>query len=133
MVLLECSEHTSSRSLRKRGIQRVSATNCYLQGLKTVDNRGRSSVNCSAFGHGFRTVTHSSCSDPYNVGTAGARAVLQAADQQLAAAVGNQMRDYIFIHPRDAQGHRLPPVRVQALVNRRNEEAAPFDNNAGAR
>jgi lysozyme len=69
----------------------------------------------------------------YNVGTAGARAVLQAADQQPAAAVGNQMRDYIFIHPRDAQGHRLPPVRVQALVNRRNEEAAPFDNNAGAR
>ncbi|MCC8405343.1 hypothetical protein LJ655_26375 [Paraburkholderia sp. MMS20-SJTN17] len=48
---------------------------------------------------------------------------LAAAVQAAESAVGKQN---IYVHPRDANGRRLPAVRVAGLINRRREEAAPF-------
>lgn len=62
----------------------------------------------------------------YNSGGPGARTTLRAANNGRDAEVVNHMAQRVYVHPRDAQGHRLAPVRVPGLVNRRREEAAPF-------
>ncbi|HVZ31948.1 MAG TPA: glycoside hydrolase family protein [Polyangiaceae bacterium] len=62
----------------------------------------------------------------YNVGAAGAATALAAADRGASPDVVADMNARVYVHPRDAQGRRLPAVRVQGLVNRRQREAAPF-------
>ena len=62
----------------------------------------------------------------YNTGAAGARATLDAANRDAAREVITHMNSNVYVHPRDASGHRLAPVRLQGLVNRRREETAPF-------
>jgi lysozyme len=66
----------------------------------------------------------------FNTGATGARATLEAADRGAAQDVVTNMNRNVYVHPRDANGRRLPPVRVQGLVNRRQEEAAPFQQPA---
>jgi lysozyme len=62
----------------------------------------------------------------YNVGATGARATLDAANRGANAQVVTRMNNNVYVHPRDARGRRLPGVRVQGLVNRRQEEVQPF-------
>lgn len=62
----------------------------------------------------------------YNVGAGGAATALAAANRGQTGDVAVQMNARVYVHHRDAQGHRGPPVRVQGLVNRRQREAAPF-------
>lgn len=62
----------------------------------------------------------------YNVGANGALPVLQAANGGRDAQVVRHMEQTVYIHPRDAQGRRLPARQVPGLVSRRREEAAPF-------
>jgi len=62
----------------------------------------------------------------YNVGPTGARPVLEAASRGQNTDVVSLMNQAVYIHPRDARGRRLAPVRSQGLVNRRNDEALPF-------
>lgn len=62
----------------------------------------------------------------FNVGAGGARGVLNAADRGDSHAVVRSMDAAVYVHPRDADGRALRPVRVQGLVNRRAEETAPF-------
>jgi lysozyme len=62
----------------------------------------------------------------YNAGTAGARATLDAANRGAFHEVITHMNSNVYVHPRDAQGHRLAPILLQGLANRRREEAAPF-------
>lgn len=69
----------------------------------------------------------------FNVGEGGARATLEAADDGRFGDVVRHMKGNVFVHPRDANGHRLAPVRLQGLVNRRREEAVPFQAPGAAR
>jgi lysozyme len=69
----------------------------------------------------------------YNLGAGGARETLQAADQGVNNDVVTHMNNNVFAHPRDRNGRPLPAVRVQGLVNRRQDEAAPFQVPQGAR
>jgi GH24 family phage-related lysozyme (muramidase) len=62
----------------------------------------------------------------YNVGAHGALPVLQAANDGDDAQVVRRMEQAVYVHPRDAQGRRLPAHLVPGLVNRRRDEAAPF-------
>jgi len=62
----------------------------------------------------------------FNTGAAGARATLDAANRGAFREVATHMNSNIYVHPRDASGRRLAPVRLQGLVNRRREETAPF-------
>ncbi len=62
----------------------------------------------------------------FNAGASGARATLAAANQGLAREVVTNMSSNIYIHPRDANGRRLAPVRLPGLVIRRQEESMPF-------
>lgn len=62
----------------------------------------------------------------YNAGDAGARAALRSANQSDDAGVVSHMTQCVYIHPRDADGRRLTPVRSNGLVNRRRLESAPF-------
>lgn len=62
----------------------------------------------------------------YNAGAGGARVALQAANQSNDASVVSHMTSRVYIHPRDANGRRLAPVRSNGLVNRRQLESAPF-------
>ena len=62
----------------------------------------------------------------FNTGARGARTTLNFANQGAFHDVAMQMSRNIYIHPRDANGRRLPPIRLQGLVNRRQEEMAPF-------
>lgn len=62
----------------------------------------------------------------FNTGAMGARVTLDAANRGASREVAMHMTRNIYVHPRDAHGRRLPPVRLQGLVNRRREEAAPF-------
>lgn len=62
----------------------------------------------------------------YNVGRTGARTTLDAANRGKFDEVVRHMNHMVFIHPRDAHGHRQAPIRVQGLVNRRNQETIPF-------
>lgn len=62
----------------------------------------------------------------YNTGATGALPTLRAANRDDAPGVVGQMNQNVYVHPRDAQGRRLPPIRVPGLVNRRREETAPF-------
>lgn len=62
----------------------------------------------------------------FNTGATGARAALDAANRAVPAAVVRQMNNSVYVHPRDANGRRLAPIRLQGLVNRRRQEAAPF-------
>lgn len=62
----------------------------------------------------------------YNAGATGARAALNAANRGVNEDVVMHMNSNVYIHPRDAKGRRLPAKRIQGLVNRRREEAAPF-------
>lgn len=64
----------------------------------------------------------------YNVGANGARATLNAANRGNFHEVVRHMNGNVYVHPRNAEGKRLPPVRLQGLVNRRREEVAPFLN-----
>ncbi|WP_407675273.1 lysozyme [Paraburkholderia sprentiae] len=62
----------------------------------------------------------------YNTGATGARQTLDVANRGQNSKVANEMARNVYVHPRDANGRRLPAVRVPGLVNRRREEAAPF-------
>lgn len=62
----------------------------------------------------------------YNAGDTGAQAALQAANQSDDTGVVSHMTQRVYIHPRDANGRRLNPVRSNGLVNRRRLESAPF-------
>lgn len=62
----------------------------------------------------------------YNTGATGARATLDAANRGSQAEVVRHMNNNVYVHPRDARGRRQPAIRLQGLVNRRAEEAAPF-------
>ncbi|KGX68071.1 phage lysozyme family protein [Burkholderia pseudomallei TSV28] len=62
----------------------------------------------------------------YNAGNTGALAALHSANQNNDAGVVSHMNQRVYVHPRDAQGHRLRPIRSNGLVNRRRLEAAPF-------
>ena len=62
----------------------------------------------------------------FNTGATGARITLDAADRGVPQTVATHMSENVYVHPRDANGRRLAPVRLQGLVNRRREEAAPF-------
>jgi lysozyme len=62
----------------------------------------------------------------YNMGPTGAATVLTSANSQTPNEVATRISRAVYIHPRDAQGRRLAPVRSQGVANRRNEEAAPF-------
>ncbi|KVN92589.1 glycoside hydrolase family protein [Burkholderia ubonensis] len=68
----------------------------------------------------------------YNAGDTGARAALQAANQNNDAGVVSHMNQRVYAHPRDANGRRLAPVRSNGLVNRRRLETAPFRRQPGA-
>jgi len=62
----------------------------------------------------------------FNVGASGARTTLDAANRSDNPGVTRLMNAHVYVHPRDAQGRRLPAVRVTGLVNRRREEATAF-------
>jgi len=70
----------------------------------------------------------------YNLGSTGARRTLNAANRGDFPEVVRHMNSNVYVRlrdaqgrpMRDAQGRQLRPVRVQGLVNRRREEAAPF-------
>jgi lysozyme len=62
----------------------------------------------------------------FNAGATGAHPVLAAANSNQDAQVVAHMSRNVNVYPRDAQGRRLHPVRSAGLVNRRREEAAPF-------
>ena len=62
----------------------------------------------------------------FNTGATGARATLDAANRGASSAVVTHMNSNVYVHPRDANGRRLAPIRLQGLVNRRREETAPF-------
>ncbi|WP_186183149.1 glycoside hydrolase family protein [Burkholderia gladioli] len=62
----------------------------------------------------------------YNAGNTGAQTALRAANQSNDAGVVSSINQRVYIHPRDAQGRRLAPVRSRGLVNRRRLESAPF-------
>lgn len=68
----------------------------------------------------------------YNAGVTGARAALQAANQSNDAGVVSHMNQRVWVHPRDANGRRLAPVRSNGLINRRRLESAPFRRQQGA-
>jgi lysozyme len=68
----------------------------------------------------------------YNVGGTGALAALRAANQSDDAGVVSHMTERVYIHPRDANGRRLTPVRSNGLVNRRRFESAPFRQQDGS-
>jgi lysozyme len=67
----------------------------------------------------------------YNAGETGASAALQAANQSDDMGVVSHMTQRVYIHPRDANGRRLNPVRSNGLVNRRRLESAPFRRQGG--
>lgn len=62
----------------------------------------------------------------FNVGVAGARSVLDAANAGSNADVVAHMNRNIFVRPRDALGRPLRAVRSRGLANRRREETTPF-------
>ena len=62
----------------------------------------------------------------FNTGATGARSTLDAANRGASRDVATHMNSNVYVHPRDANGRRLAPVRLQGLVNRRREETAPF-------
>ncbi|NKI70224.1 glycoside hydrolase family protein [Collimonas pratensis] len=57
----------------------------------------------------------------YNTGATGALPTLRAANRGDAPGVVGQINQNVYVHPRDARGRRLAPVRVPGLVNRRRE------------
>jgi len=69
----------------------------------------------------------------FNTGAAGARATLDAANRGAAREVATQLNSNVYVHPRDANGNRLAPIRLQGLVNRRQEEAMPFQSQQAVR
>lgn len=69
----------------------------------------------------------------FNTGAAGAQTVLGAVNRGVFEAAATQMNNTVYIHPRDANGHRLAPIRVQGLVNRRREESAAFQTRQNRR
>ncbi|CAD6514274.1 glycoside hydrolase family protein [Paraburkholderia sabiae] len=69
----------------------------------------------------------------YNTGPTGAHPVLSAANAGQDAQVVSHMNRNVNVVPRDAHGRRLRPVRSAGLVNRRREEAAPFQPPVPAR
>lgn len=62
----------------------------------------------------------------YNTGARRAGPVLAAAQRGDDSEVARLMAQYVYIHPRDRQGRRLAPQRLQGLVIRRLAESAPF-------
>ena len=62
----------------------------------------------------------------YNTGATRAAPVLAAANRGEMAQVSTLMANYVFIHPRGANGRRGAPVRLQGLVRRRDAESGPF-------
>lgn len=67
----------------------------------------------------------------YNSGSTGAIATLNAANRGQLNEVVRHINNYVYIHPRDRHGRRLAPIKSRGLVNRRREEAAPFQQDAG--
>ncbi|MGS0892697.1 lysozyme [Burkholderia stagnalis] len=62
----------------------------------------------------------------YNADNTGVLSTLHSANQNNDAGVVSHMSQRVYIHPRDAQGRRLAPVRSTGFVNRLRLEAAPF-------
>lgn len=62
----------------------------------------------------------------YNTGARRAGPVLAAAERGEDNDVARLMAQYVYVHPRDRQGRRLAPQRLQGLVTRRQAESAPF-------
>jgi lysozyme len=62
----------------------------------------------------------------FNTGATGAAPTLAAANRGASAEVTTHMNNNVYVRSRAANGSRLPPVRLQGLVNRRREEAQPF-------
>lgn len=62
----------------------------------------------------------------FNTGAHRAAPVLDAAERGDNGAVSRLMHQYVYVHPRGANGRRLAPVRLPGLAFRRGEEAAPF-------
>jgi lysozyme len=69
----------------------------------------------------------------FNTGAGGARRTLEAANRGARQQVVTHMNNNVYVHPRDARGRRLAPIRLQGLVNRRREEAAPFQSQPATR
>lgn len=61
------------------------------------------------------------------------REYVQAANRGANNQFVTHMNNNVFVHPRDRNGRPLPAVRVPGLVNRRRDEAAPFQTPQGAR
>jgi lysozyme len=61
----------------------------------------------------------------YNTGARGAAPVLHGANQGNHAQVARLMSQYVYVHPY-RNGQRLAAVRSNGLINRRREEAIPF-------
>jgi lysozyme len=66
----------------------------------------------------------------YNTGESGSQDTFSAANRGNDVLVANNMALCVWVHPRDAHGRRLPPRKVNGLINRRREEAAPFKHGA---
>jgi lysozyme len=64
----------------------------------------------------------------YNAGMGGAHPALAAANKGSLAEVAKHINATVYIYPRDANGRRLRPRKVQGLVTRRQEESTPFAN-----
>jgi lysozyme len=69
----------------------------------------------------------------FNTGTGGARSVLDAANRGAIGEVVSHMNSNVYVHPRDSNGRRLAPVRLQGLINRRREETLPFQSRSPGR
>jgi lysozyme len=69
----------------------------------------------------------------FNAGPTGARRTLDAADRGSNADVAANMTNHVFVHPRDANGHRGRAIRSTGLASRRREEAMPFQAVPAAR
>lgn len=64
-------------------------------------------------------------------GVAAPMGSIQAANQNNDTSVVSHMTRRVYIHPRDANGRRLRPVRSNGPVNRRQLESAPFRRQDG--
>ena len=62
----------------------------------------------------------------FNMGPAGTRTLLDAANRGSYDHVAHSIKSRIFYHPRDKFGRRLAAVRSRGLATRREQEAAPF-------
>ena len=93
------------------------------RGVATAESAVRRQVRSQALTQGqFDALV----SFVYNTGATRAAPVLAAANRGEMAEVAALMANYVFVHPRGANGRRGAPARLQGLVRRRTAESAPF-------